>query len=205
MRKRCYLIGLSILLFFSCTRHPFDEQQLQAYVSDADNGLIKEQQVKGLDVKVMFRPAGLLIAQELNGQPASEALIDSLKRKYSNHYYFILNLSKNDKEVLHSQGNFSDYSALLQTLSFSMGQYISLTTSSRDTLEMVDYTFDRTYGMSGGNALMFAFSKEKLKESKEVSFNLDEFGIGTGLLHFEFKRKDLNAVPELATAQYLKR
>ncbi|MNE68254.1 hypothetical protein D3C80_1639060 [compost metagenome] len=70
---------------------------------------------------------------------------------------------------------------------------------------MVDYTFDRTYGMSGGNALMFAFSKEKLKESKEVSFNLDEFGIGTGLLHFEFKRKDLNAVPELATAQYLKR
>jgi hypothetical protein len=108
-----------------------------------------------------------------------------------------MSLSSNDKEALHQIAS-DQYSDLVQTLSFRMSNYVTLTTSVNDTIPVGDFMLNRTYGMSNSTDLLFVFNREKTKDTDWVQFNLNEFGLGIGNQRFRFDMHTLENVPEVA-------
>jgi hypothetical protein len=192
-------IVICIALGACSTPEFLSEKELKAYVRDAENGMSKEREFKGYKVNVTYRPNDLLVAQETRG----ETIVDSvelarLKGKYNNYYYFLLSLSRNNKEAEYQAGGgMGQFSELVQTLSFRMSEYVNLTTSAQDTIPVGDYIYPRTYGMSDASTLMFAFNKEKAKGKEWIQFNMKELGLGIGNMNFRFDTEKLEHTPKI--------
>lgn len=196
--KPTYYLLAVIIGLCSCQSGYMHKEELEAYVSDADHEVTKEREYKGYKVQVTYKPSDLLILQENNdSEQLDSSSYSRLYQKYHNYYYFILELSRGDKEVLMQHATSPEYTELVQTLSFRMGQYVNLTTSERDTIPVGDYTFPRTFGMGSSNALMFAFSKADVEQDEWLKFNLQEFGLGLGIQSFRFDIEKLESTPRI--------
>lgn len=186
------------LLAISCSPEFVTPEELQAYVLDGDNGLRKTIAVNDYKVEVTYRPTDLWVKQELGNNPASADAIEKLRKKYDSYYYFILSLSRNNKEALHSlDGGMTQYSELVQTMSFRMTDYVTMTTNANDTIPVGDFILNRTYGMSPSTDLLFVFNKEKALKKDWIQFNLNEFGLEVGNLRFRFNQGDLQRAPHI--------
>lgn len=172
-------------------------EELTKYIANEDNGLIKKAEINDTKIEVTYRPTDLWVHQELDSEAADTAKVSELRNKYSSYYYFIVSLSRNNKEALHQAGDFGTYSELVQTMSFRMAEYVTLTTARQDTIPVGDFMLNRTYGLSPATDLLFVFSKEKAKDKEWVQFNLNEFGLGIGNQRFRFRTKDIENAPKI--------
>jgi len=201
MTKKFVLAISAVLVFLiGCggKKENMTGDELRRYLNDKDNGLVKDELVNGIKVRLQYQPSSLLVQQELAQiQAKSNQVVDSLERKYSSAYYFIMKLSKDGKEAIRQLGSFNRYSDMVSVLSFEMARFVNLTTPERDTIPLSDYLFEQTYGISDGNSLLLSFKKVKLRDSKVIDINLAECGLGTGNLKFSFDKDDLEQVPKL--------
>lgn len=185
------------LLAISCTPKYLSEEELIDYVLNSENGLTKELTVEDFRISATYRPADLWIAQEL-GSSTDSIQIEKLKEKYSSHYYFVLGLSKNDREAIQAatmpQAQFSE---LLQTISFRMSAYINITTSHRDTIPLADHSYSRTFGAGGSNEILLVFDNEKIVDQEWFQINLTEFGLGLGRQSLRFECKNFHNTPQI--------
>lgn len=191
---------ICLLLINSCkhTEKSMTREQLVKYLTNKENGLVKEQEVNGISTSVSYQPAQMLVAQELDGEQKKDtAVIKELEKKYKDYYYFLLKYSKDGKEAIRQLGDFSRYSDMLQVLSFNMQRFVNATTPQNDTLPLADYLFDQTYGMSDGNTVLLSFEKKQLEKSKTIDINIGECGFRTGNLKFRFEKEQLEKVPAL--------
>ena len=189
-------IPFLLLTLASCTQEKLSQAELIQHIN-SDPKLSKSKKHQDFDITVTFRPTDLLVAQEINNDhPVDTSRLNALRKKYQGHYYFILSLSKNEKEAIYQIPQ-AHFSGIVQTLSFGMSPYINLTSSGQDTVAVADYIFSRTYGMGTATTLMFVFSREKVKEDEWVQFNLKEFGMSLGNHSFRFNIADLEGVPSL--------
>lgn len=188
---------VALLLLTGCTQVSYlSEEELGKYILNEDNGLIKKKEAGGLNLQVYYKPTGLLVAQEL-GQKQDTALYNQLNKKYGAYAYFVLDLSSNDKNALYQSGSYDRFSENLQTLAFRMDQFANLTTSAQDTIPVGDFIYPRLYGMSSSATVMFVFNNKKVWDADWVSFNLSEFGMGSGNQQFRFDVNDLKKAPKL--------
>lgn len=198
VHKYFYLI---VVLFsiMSCNQDYLTKEELNRYVLDEGNGLIKKETVKGYQIQVTYRPTDLLILQELGGNTsANPHELERLIQKYKDYRYFILSFSKDNKEALNNSGDsYGQNAELIQVLSFRMGSYVNITTSNHDTVFVADYIYPRTFGMNYATNLMFVFSKDKIKENEWLQFNLKEFGLHLGNQKFRFSVRDLEKTPKI--------
>ncbi|MBO9620875.1 MAG: hypothetical protein J7539_17775 [Niabella sp.] len=169
--------------------------ELESYINDKDNGLVKETEVNGVKACITYFPSDFLTLQEKENNVGDT--LAKKNNKYDSMYYFKLKYSIQDKEAIRQLGSFNRYSEMVQVLAFRMGRYINLTTPTRDTVQLADYFFDQTYGMNNGNTLLLCFPKAEIKTSPVFDINISECGFGTGALKFAFKRSDINNVPKL--------
>jgi hypothetical protein len=193
------IILFSVLLT-ACSSTPeyLSPQELNKFILAEENGLKKVTEINGYRIEVINRPTDLWVHQEVGDEPVAEATLTQLRKKYSTYYYFIVSLSKNNKEALHQlEGGMGQYSELVQTLSFRMADYANLTTSAQDTIPVGDAMLNRTYGLSASTDLLFVFNKTKAEGKDWVQFNLNEFGMGVGNQRFRFKTKDIETVPQI--------
>jgi hypothetical protein len=194
-----FLILFLLLAGVACSSGPMTVADLEAYVKDQENGLTQAVESNGYTIRVTYRPTDLWVKQEVGEERFPDAQeLANLRSKYNAYYYFIVSLSRNNKEALHQlEGGMEQYSDLVQTLSFRMPQYTTLTTSASDTIPVGDFMLNRTYGLSRSTDLLFVFSREKAGDDAWVQFNLNEFGLGTGNQRFRFDREKLDKAPEL--------
>jgi hypothetical protein len=198
LRHKLLLFVLFLFVACSSRKAILSKDELVKYINEKNSGLKQEQVVNGIKISVSYEPASLLIAKELEaGRAMDSVLFHSLEKKYDNSYYFFLKFSKDGKEAIRQLGNFKRYSDMLQVLAFDMHQFVNLTTPQRDTLELSDYYFDQTYGMSDGNSLLLSFDKSKIQRVSQVQVNIGECGFGTGMLKFSFDKEEIDRVPKL--------
>ncbi|HRO46351.1 hypothetical protein [Agriterribacter sp.] len=202
MQRVAYLNLIWILLWGSCSSNKdeaLSKAELIRYINDKKSGLVQAHKVNGINVTLTYQPSSFFVAQEMQTMPVTDSLQKlTLEKKYDNYYYFRLKFSKNGREAIRQLGGFNDYSKMVQVLSFQMNRYVSLITSpQRDTVELSDYLFDQTYGMSDGSNLLLCFDKNKMKESDFFDINIDECGFGTGALKFRIRKSDIAKVPRL--------
>jgi hypothetical protein len=153
-------------------------------------------EVNNYRITVSYRPTDLLVSQELGETTPDAATVNSLRQKYSKYYYFVLSLSKDNKEaLLPAKGALEQYSGMVNTLSFRMKEFVTLTTSQSDTIPVADFVLDRTYGLRPSTDLLFVFSNERSHGKDWVQFNLNELGLGVSDQRFRFKTEDLDEAP----------
>lgn len=170
-------------------------EQLTQYVLDESNGLTRSNRAGNTKITVTYHPTDLWVHQELGDFERDTSKIAALRKKYEGHLYFVVSFSTDNKEALHQAENFGQYSDLVQTMSFRMPQYATLTTSSMDTIDVADFMMNRTYGMGSSTDVLFVFNKEKTNGQDWVQFNLNEFGLGVGNQRFRFRKEDMEDVP----------
>jgi hypothetical protein len=189
--QRFFIPIFSLLALVACKPSHLTPEELSAYIADEDHGLKKTVAIGKTNISVTYRPTDLWVQQELGNGAADPKKVEELRNKYDRYFYFILSLSHNEKEALHQAGG-EQYSELVQTLSFRMNDFVTLTTA-QDTIPVGDFILNRTYGMSNSTDLLFVFSREKAKDTDWVQFNLNEFGLGAGNQRFRFK---INAIAD---------
>jgi len=204
MNKRNIIIVVlqAVLVFsmMSCsqTKSKLSKQELAQYISNKKNGLVKEQEINGTRIRLSYQPTCMLVIRELEPEQKNDSVvIKTLEEKYNSHYYFLMRFSRNGKEAIRQLGSFSSYSDMVQVLSFKMGQFVNLTTAQKDTVQLADYLFDQTYGMSDANTVLLSFEKEKIMDGKSIEINIGECGFGTGALKFVLDKKDIDKMPKL--------
>ncbi|MDJ1501165.1 hypothetical protein [Xanthocytophaga agilis] len=197
-KRLVWILNLFLgVLTVACQNKVHSREELQGYITTPENGLIQSKLVQNINVQVNYHPQELLVAQELAGHTPSDSLLAQLTKKYADYYYFTVNLSHDNKEVLHQVGDMGSYSDLLQVLAFRMGEYTELVSANKDTVALANYMFDRTYGMATANTLLLAFPKKDLQNTEWVQVNMKEYGLGVGNLPFRFLLKDIQDVPTL--------
>jgi hypothetical protein len=197
-----YLLSVTglLLLIGGChsRQRLLSKREFLKYINDPGHGLVQKTKIKDVDVQLSYEPSSLLVAQELSAAGRGDtATLHNLEKKYSGNYYFLLKFSKNNKELIRQLGSFSQYSDMVQVLSFQMQQFVNLTTAAHDTVEMSDYAFEQTYGMGNANTVLLAFPKEKIVKANRLDVNLAECGFGIGSMKFDFEKKDLDQIPRL--------
>lgn len=198
MRIKKIVFILIVACLYGCKPDSLPEGQLRTFVLDEDNGLHKKITVNEVTMEVTYMPGDLLVAQEMEGRVELSRL-DSLRKKYDQQLYFLLTLSKNGKEALHSlDPNDASYSDMLNTLSFQMGQYVYITTSaSNEPVVAIDYVLNRSYGMASGTELLFAFPVNDNLSSEWIDINIEEFGLNLGKQSLRFSTDDIAESPRL--------
>lgn len=199
MRILYRLLILSLFSTFSCGSPDYlTAEELNTFIKENGNGLVKTVDINNYRIDVTYKPTDLWVYQEVGDEPATREQLEVFRNKYSPYYYFIVSLSKNNKEALHQvDGGMSQYSELVNTLSFRMSEYTTLTTSGQDTIPVGDFMLNRTYGLSASTDLLFVFSREKSDNDEWIQFNLNEFGLGIGNQRFRFRKKDLDNTPKI--------
>lgn len=171
---------------------------MKKYIRDVDNGLRQSITTGEFTVEATYQPTDLFVLRELGSSKPDTASLKKWYTKYGGHYYFILSISKNGKEAISpTQMPYDQFSDLLQTVSFRMGEYTNMTTSKKDTIPLADFIYNRTFGMATGTDILMVFDKKKAAETDWVQINLQELGLGLGTQNFRFDRKRLDEAPEI--------
>lgn len=194
MRKAIALLITSILIATGCQPKVLKSAALVSYAHDPQHGLFKEQQAGDLAVSAQYESADVLIAQYNASVDLTPSELAQLQQKYRSAHFVLVSFSKGGHELLDPAQGFSDYSALLQVLSFRMGDYTKLIVAS-DTLAPTTYVLDRTYRL--GNATQVLFTFPRRGSSPNLRLALREFGLGSGNLSFDFRQADVAAIPDL--------
>lgn len=184
---------------YSCNKRPevVTKDELIVYLAEA-KALNPSIERNNVQMTVKYQPQQLLIQREWEHSAQNDtSLLQQLKHKYAEHYYFVLELSSNNKEALREVGDFSRYSDMVQVLSFQMLPYINITTNKRDTVAMTDYVFEQNYGIGNANRLLLVFPANKIAQAEKYELNIREFGMNTGNVNFSFRRKDIQLIPSL--------
>ena len=183
----CLLTALA----FSCNFPITKKEELIDYINAPSNGLVKTKQVGKISVTLTYAPWELIAAKQGFTQMES-----AKKRQFKDKWFFILRLSANDRELLR-QLEYSQYSELVQVLSFRMDQFILLTPSDGKPIEPESCQFQQTYGIAKANSVLVVFNPGKIRASKTFIVRINEFGLNTGDLAYEFKVKDLDQIPSI--------
>jgi hypothetical protein len=194
------LTACFILLLFSillgCYPSKLSPENLSEFVTDEDNGLVKNACIGNISLQVMYQPTDIWVYRELVNKQANTVSVDKIRSKYNPYLYFLLSISNDGREALHQLAD-ADYSNLVQTTSFRMNEYVTLSTSAGDTLEVADFMLNRTYGMNTSTDILFVFDRSKLHGQDWLQFNLNEFGLAIGNQELRFEMSALENIPEV--------
>lgn len=193
---RIYSVLLGILLICSCNKL-VDKKDLSTYLNDPDNGLKKEVQSGDYKMSLTYRPTELIIDQNLADEEDLKKR-EEKKKQYEAYYYFILNMSLGDKDLLYKGSESKEqFSVALNKLNFGLSDYVYAMTDTKDTIYLSDYYVPNLYGMGGSTQVMLAFPRNEKKVYQELEIRLKELGFGIGEQRFIFQKKDLDNIPEL--------
>jgi len=192
-----FLAMAFFLMLTSCTRSYSYDEYVQ-YVSNPDNGLVLSKSINGVDFKVTYWPSVLVAWLDAeNDTVLTHEQWKSLVNHYHQYLYFKVEISGKGQEILnHVVHDKNKYSQLVNNLMFGMNDRIRLIIPAVDTLELVDVHSPRFYGVAPASQLTCIFKNER-KETSSLYLEIDDPGLYTGDIRFEFLRRDIKKLPKL--------
>ncbi|MEM1320867.1 MAG: hypothetical protein AAGG75_11460 [Bacteroidota bacterium] len=199
-------VSLTLIVFSlfitGCTHQLDSTKELRSFVADQRNGLTKEKTFGELNVRLSYRPTDLLVDQELGDEVATASEVERLRDQYDDYLYFLLSYSANGKEIeawrVNSQ---QEFGTRVQALAFGMGQQVKLSSDTRDSIPLVDFIYQRTFGGGSSSDVLLAFDREAAEGSDWLNFRLQDIGLGIGTNHFRFDVAAIKALPPLPFVQ----
>jgi len=195
---------LIIALASSCRPKVKTMAEYKAWFNDEKNGFVKEKYVKGLKIRVQYKPVDLMIVNELRAATAiSEKELDSIKKEYGNSLYFMMEAGYDEREK--EQGNdiikenntdYASYTEKVKILSFNLQNNVWLV-SGKDTVHSTLYHYERGYELGKKEAYLFAFPNTLKFNNSHVIFVFYDELFNTGINNFQFdtNKKNLPQLP----------
>ena len=194
-----YLILLFSVISMSCGQKRFDsEKELWTYVKTPENGYYHEKEIGQVKYTLTYRPTDILVRQELPKE-FTEQMVDSLRKKYGEYLYFNLSMSANNRELLSNRvGSKGTYSAMVNELTFGMGDKVHLISQTRDTIGLLDYVYPRMYGMGRNTDILLVYPKgDNFLKEEYFLLTIEDLGFATGEVTFKIDTKTLSKEPRL--------
>lgn len=190
--SRLFIALMLTVLVSSClyrTRYVSKEELVQ-YVLNPENGLVKTEQQNGFDVHVLYRPNDL-VAEQL-AVAGTQAEWDSLSHALASYHYFIVKLSKDNKELeTHAASSPELHMKLIEHLNGGIVQdFIAI--AGKDTLEVDQVVYTPFFGSANQTSFMLVFNSDKHRPSAINLIYTDSF---FGLGRFEFEYNNLSRIP----------
>ncbi len=176
----------------SCTKTVKSREELLLFINNPENGLLKTEQIGEIKVQSGYLPYELM----LNPGKIKDSVRDSTFEAYSGKYYFILSFSKHGNELLR-QLDYNLYSDMVQVFSFRMSKFIYIIPDKSRPVKPRECLFQQTYGMSESNSIVLVFESAPLENADNLHLTVNEFGLGTGNISFDFRTKDITDIPHL--------
>jgi hypothetical protein len=185
------------LLALSCAKVTLTERELKAYVLNEENGLAKRSQNGDFTVEAYYRPQDLIITQQLYGETATANQWDSLRNAYSKYAYFVLHLSKNNREVeSYFASNPAGYNEVVNYFNGSISSDISLLAEA-DTLAPLQTIYTPSLGSSNYTSVMAVFPGALQNWPDNVEIVWEDTRLKTGTHRFVFSKSNIVKTPAL--------
>jgi hypothetical protein len=212
-----YRVLLGAMLLFAatgCGKPIFhDLESLQQYVTDPAKPFLKEVTAEGVIFSLQYLPPDLMMKnrykiffenkekltknEEIPAKKKKELVkkwvrdLEKRKAGYEKNLYFKMKIgfTKKAKDLVY--GHRGNYSRWLNTLLFGMKNYIALETNKVGEIPLSYYHMIRTFGMTKSRSFMLVFPShfngEKIEQASHLSIYLEEFGLKTGLIKFNYE------------------
>jgi hypothetical protein len=179
----------------SCQKK-LDPEKMASFLLDADNGVYFRESNNGVDVSLMYQPAQLLAWKEARAITTSrDSIFNALTTHYKKYDYFLLGLSVNGKELTHSVNDMDSYADIRSKLSFHLDQCV-LAMYGNDTLKMLDYQINNTYGAAPETQILLAIERDTITK-KELKIQIANVFPNMKPVNAYFDRQKLNDIPNL--------
>ena len=114
--------------------------------------------------------------------------------RYNLQLYFILSISKDDKEILSNAADIQKFSQLVHQFAFGMGEKVIMTNMMKDTIPLLDAHYPRMYGMAPSTDILLIFKYENIEKAKILKIKIKDFGLQTGDMTFKFETKKITMI-----------
>lgn len=206
INKHIYQCFFLLTALVSCSNE-VDFGTYMRYISDQDNGLVKEKEISGLLYKAKYLPIDYLVYNDLNKNTTNDEKPnkENLLKSYKNSLCFMLTMGPDENEefdvTMLGVKNYDEYAQQMEVLNFSMAEYISLKVGDK-VLKPDIVQMENTYGLEKQRNFMISFqikdnATDKFIKSNDVKLVYNDELFGTGINLFSFKKSDLQKLPIL--------
>lgn len=194
------------LLISSCNQSIDDINAYMKYLSDEDNGLVKEKSVGGIQMKVKYLPKDYLAYNDLKtNKNITSTLIDSVKETYANSITFMMIMGPDKHESFDitrvGVNDYQEFAQRLEEMNFNMKQYVQLKVGDK-TFAPELAQMESTYGLEQSRKIVFVFNAideegNKILTGDDAQFVYTDELFNTGINKFKFNVDAIEALPVL--------
>ncbi|BDS15667.1 hypothetical protein [Aureispira anguillae] len=185
--------------FLSCTNETLAPSEYVQWVSEEENGLLKRKEIYPLKIEAQYKPIPFVIANEEQTNDISKYKYIEREKKLKGLQYYTLKLGISD--ATYNITNFGVEDEIqrqdrLSYFSFAMQNDIKLVESG-DTLSCKLFHFERSYDLSPYRTFVLGFKQPQTDEIVDKTLILDLPFFKTGPIKLNYKKSDLEAIPNL--------
>jgi len=202
IRKSLYIALISVLLI-SCSNEELKTVgDLDTYIKNPENGLVKVKEVNGYRMVMQLLPSEYLALKE---KPTDKTTFDSIQKEYSQSMNFLFSIEpdgekrKNDV-VMNGVRNYEEYKQKFTSLSFGIQDYFSIQNESASYYPVLS-NMEPVYQLKAGRSFNIVFapqdeqSIQDFEEMQNIDIVFEDAFFDTGINHFVFNKKDLKNIP----------
>jgi len=191
------LIFLLVLIFFGCQRQrQVSIDELKAYASNSESGLLKSATMGDIKIELVYRPKELILIQE--AAPGTTEWSTLLTRLDSLDY-FVLRLSRNGKEI---EENYNKNVERFERIMTYLGEGISgdiVLLSGEERIEPEQLLYVPSFGSSDATSILIVFKSYLSKRDGKFKVIFNGTALRMGSHEFEYAIRSIKALPSLET------
>lgn len=168
-------------------------QKFVAYVAQNEAKISKKQESNGVAYELKYVPTDLLFLNYMKGNKYTKKEYTTFQKENlgTSTFQFRISTPQNGSiEFLkHPIQNGKSYEERVKYYSFELQKDIFLTDSDGNKYACTGYVFERNFGIQPYGIIHLVFPIDVSK--KQVTVSINDNGIATNQLQFEFAKKDL--------------
>jgi hypothetical protein len=168
-------------------------QKFVAYVAQNEAKISKKQESNGVVYELKYVPTDLLFLNYMKGNKYTKKEYATFQKENlgTSTFQFRISIPQNGSiEFLkHPIQNGKSYEERVKYYSFELQKDIFLTDSDGNKYGCTGYVFERNFGIQPYGIIHLVFPIDILK--KQVTVSINDNGIATNQVQFDFAKKDL--------------
>jgi hypothetical protein len=204
--KNRVIVFLVIFAITSCRKSSLDYTSYMNYLADKKNGLVKENAVNGVKVRVKYLPEAYLVYNAVKSSiEAKDTNQTEIANSYANSLTFMLTIGPDEGQQFNitrlNINSYEEFAERIQVMSFEMGSYLKLKIKEKEySPELVQLETINGPERSKNFIVVFKALDESGKKmmTDDLYFVYEDELFYTGTSKFKFRLSDIESLPQLA-------
>lgn len=198
IKKRTYLYLLAFVSLYSFTRqlrgiNGLTPQKYVTYVAQNEAKISKKHEVNGVVYELRYVPTDLLFLNYMKGKKFTKKEYATFQKENQGTSTFQFRISTPENGSIeflkYPISNGKSYEERVKYYSFDLQKEICLTDGDGKKHTCTGYVFERNFGIQPYGIIHLVFPIDVSK--KQLTISINDNGIATNHVQFEFAKKDL--------------